>query len=109
FSTDVAEGIILALHHGTRGSFVNLGGGGACSIAELVETLSKIAGVDYVFDTTKPAGYPVRIMDISRARDWLGYNPETNLEAGMQATWDWFQKNADAYLARKDFFAEATP
>ena len=106
FSTDVAEGIILALHHGTRGSFVNLGGGGSRSIADLVETLAGIVDAEYVFDTSKPAGYPVRIMDISRARDWLGYAPQFDLAAGLRQTWDWYRSHLDAHLARKDFFAE---
>jgi GDP-L-fucose synthase len=104
FSTDVAEGIILALHHGTRRSFVNLGGHD-CSVRELVETLARHVGVAYEFDTSKPAGYPVRVMDISRARDWIGYTPQIDLAEGLARTWAWFQQHRQSHLRRKDFFA----
>ena len=40
YSKDVAEGTILALHHGTRGDFVNLGSGEGFTIRQLVETLN---------------------------------------------------------------------
>ena len=39
YSRDVAEGVILALYHGTQGGFVNLGSGTGVTIRELVETL----------------------------------------------------------------------
>ena len=105
FSTDVAEGIILALHHGTRQSFVNLGGGDACSIRELVETLAGIVGVAYEFDTSKSAGYPIRVMDIKRAQAWIGYAPQVTLAEGLARTWEWFRDHQQSHLARKDFFA----
>ncbi len=64
FSKDVAEGIILALHFGTKNEFVNLGSGIGYSIKELLETLKKFIQFEYVFDTDKSSGFPKRIMDI---------------------------------------------
>lgn len=40
YSLDVAEGVILALYHGTKTGFVNLGSGNGYTIKELVETLN---------------------------------------------------------------------
>ena len=60
FSRDIAEGIILALHHGTQARFVNLGSGQGVSIKELLESLQSFLDFSYVFDVTKPAGYPKR-------------------------------------------------
>jgi len=71
FSRDVAIGIIQALHCGTRGDFVNLGSGVGYSIRQLVETLREFIKFEYEFDATKPAGFPRRVMDISRAKDWI--------------------------------------
>ena len=106
FSRDVAEGIILALHHGTRGDFVNLGSGKGVTIKELVETLHSFLGFNYEYDTTKSSGFPKRVMDINRAREWINYNPTTSLLEGLKETWDWFQDNKDEYLKRKNYFAE---
>ena len=92
FSRDVAEGIILAIYHGTRGDFVNLGSGVGMTIKELVETLHRFLDFNYEFDTTKPSGFPKRVMDISRAREWIDYNPTTTLLDGLKETWTGFRR-----------------
>jgi GDP-L-fucose synthase len=106
YSRDVAEGIILALYHGTQGSYVNLGSGKGVTIRELVETLHAFISFNYRFDGAKPSGFPKRVMDISRARELIGYEPSTSLRDGLQETWSWFIKNQDEYLNKKNYFAE---
>ncbi len=107
FSRDVAEGCILALYHGTRGSYVNLGSGQEVSIRKLVETLREFLEFNYGFDSSKPAGFPKRVMDISLARKMIDYNPSTSLLAGLQQTWRWFQENRDEYLKKKNYWVES--
>lgn len=104
YSKDVAEGVILALHHGTAGGFVNLASGKGYSIKELVETLNKFLEFNYEFDASKPSGFPRRIMDISKARELIGYNPSTSLLDGLKETWEWFLDNQDEYLKKKNYF-----
>ncbi|MGD0589512.1 MAG: NAD-dependent epimerase/dehydratase family protein [Bacteroidota bacterium] len=104
YSRDVAEGVILALHHGTKGSFVNLGSGKGHSVKELVEALRSFIDFNYEFDTTKSSGAPIRVMDIALARDTIGYNPTTSLVDGLKATWDWFLSHQDEYLKKKNYF-----
>lgn len=106
YSRDVAEGIILALYHGTKGGFVNLGSGRGVSIKELVETLHGFLDFDYQFDTSKPSGFPKRVMDISLARKVIDYNPSTSLLDGLKETWEWFIENQDEYLRKKNYFKE---
>jgi GDP-L-fucose synthase len=106
YSRDVAEGTILALHHGTRGGFVNLGSGRGHSIRELVETLAGFLDFRYRFDATRPAGFPKRVMDISLARKLIDYNPTTSLAEGLKQTWEWFVGHQDEYLRKKNYFSE---
>ncbi len=106
YSKDVAEGVILALHYGTKGSFVNLGSGRGCSVKELVETLHSFIDFNYEFDSSKPTGYPIRIMDVTLAQKTIAYNPTTSLLDGLKETWNWFLKNQDAYLNKKNYFKE---
>lgn len=106
FSTDVAEGVVLALHHGTHGQFVNLGSGQGVSIRGLVETLNSFLEFNPFFDESKPSGFPRRLMDIRRAQDWIGFSPSTSLRDGLEKTWDWFTSNPDEYLRRKNYFKE---
>ena len=106
YSEDVAEGVILALYHGTGARYVNLGSGIGCSIKELVETLRSFLAFNYTFDATKPSGFPKRVMDISLARKILGYNPTTSLREGLHKTWEWYVKNQDEHLRRLNYFRE---
>ena len=106
YSRDVAEGLILALHYGTQGRYINLGSGQECTIRELVETLNEFIPFNYRFDDTKSSGFPKRVMDISLAREMLGYNPTTSLLEGLKQTWEWYIANQEEYLERKNYFAE---
>ncbi|MFA5083877.1 MAG: NAD-dependent epimerase/dehydratase family protein [Candidatus Paceibacterota bacterium] len=106
FSKDVAEGIILALYHGTKSDIVNLGSGQGTSIKELVETLHGFLDFNYKFDFARPSGFPKRVMDISLAKNLLGYNPATSLADGLKETWHWFINNRDEYLMKKNYFIE---
>lgn len=106
YSRDVAEGVILALYHGTSGGFVNLGSGKGCSIRELLDTLNSFIPFNYKFDAAKPSGFPKRVMDISLAEKMLGYNPTTSLVEGLKKTWDWYLNHQDEYLQKKNYFLE---
>jgi len=106
YSRDVAEGIILALYYGTRSRFVNLVSGKGYSIKELVETLNSFIDFNYEFDTTKPSGFPKRVMDISLAKELIHYNPTTSLLEGLKETWSWYLKNQDEHLSKKNYFKE---
>jgi len=106
YSTDCAEGVIQALYYGTRGDFVNIGSGVGVTIRQLVETMASFIPFEYEFDRSKPAGFPRRVMDISRAREWIGYDPQTSLRQGLEQTWNWFLNNKNEYLSRQNYFAE---
>jgi GDP-L-fucose synthase len=107
YSEDVAEGLILALYHGTKGRYVNLSSGAGISVRQLVETISEVVGCKYEFDATKPSGFPKRVMDISLAKKLIGYNPTTTLKEGIVKTWNWFLNNEHEYKNRKNYFAES--
>jgi len=105
YSSDVAEGIILALYYGTEDyPFVNLGSGKGYTIKELVENLHEFLDFNCRFDTSKPSGFPKRVMDISLARKIIDYNPSTSLLDGLKETWEWFVENQDEYLRKKSYF-----
>lgn len=104
YSRDVAEGVILALHHGTKGRYVNLGAGRGYSVRELVEALHGFLDFNFQFDASKPSGFPKRVMDISLAREMIDYNPTTTLQDGLKATWNWYVENRDEYKKKKNYF-----
>ena len=104
YAEDVAEGVILALCHGTRGSFVNLGSGSGVTIKKLLDTIQLVTDFTYEFDLDKPSGFKRRIMNIDRAREWIGYSPQFSLERGLSETWKWLQENPIEHEKRKNYF-----
>jgi len=106
YSRDAAEGVIRALHFGTRGDFVNIGSGKEVSIRQLVETMQSFIDFEFEFDASKPSGFPKRVMDMSRAKDWIDFEASTTLEEGLKETWEWFLKHKDEFKLRKNYFLE---
>lgn len=106
YSRDAAEGLILALYYGTQGRFLNLGGGREYSIAGLLETLHSFLEFNYKLDASKAKGFSRRVMEITLAKELIGYNPMTSLKDGLQQTWNWFVAHADEYLQKKNYFQQ---
>jgi GDP-L-fucose synthase len=79
-------------------SHINIGAGIDCTIRELVETVAKVVGYqgEIVFDTSKPDGSPKKLMDVSRLAK-LGWKAKTNLEQGLNMTYQWFIARKDNY------------
>jgi GDP-L-fucose synthase len=46
-------------------------------------------------------------MDISLAKEMLGYEHNTSLLEGLQKTWDWYINHPTEYITRKNYFTEA--
>lgn len=108
FSRDVAEGVILALYHGTQAhQYINLGSGQGYTIRELVEALNSFLDFNFEFDTSKPSGFARRMMDVSLAKSVIDYEPSTSLVDGLKETWNWFIDNQDEYLLKKNYFKAA--
>ena len=106
FARDCAEGMLLALEKGANGKPVNLGSGRGVSVKEVVEAV--VACFDdppeVVWDTDKPAGQPVRLMDTTRAREMLGFTARTSIGEGVRETVEWFLGNRDAAARRYSVF-----
>lgn len=90
----VAGGMLLTMEKGITQP-VNLGSGVGCSIKEIVDLI--ISNLDYkpeiVWDTSKPSGDSKRLMDSSRAKDLLGWEPLISLEEGINITMEWYGGN----------------
>lgn len=103
-ATDAARGIILACIKGTDGKPINLGCGYGISIKTLVETLQKINNFNSFFDTSKPAGFPKRVMDMSYANSRIKFTPQIELYDGLKQVWDWYSANINEHLNKQNYF-----
>jgi GDP-L-fucose synthase len=71
------------------GGMINAGSGQEISIAALAEMICRAVGFtgELRFDRSKPDGTPRKIMDNRRLFE-LGWRPQTDLEAGLQAMYE---------------------
>ena len=91
---DCAEAIVAAMERYESPEPVNIGSGREITIKALTELVAELSGFqgEIVWDPTKPDGQPRRLLDVSRARDEMGWVATTPLEAGLSRTIEWFEQ-----------------
>lgn len=91
---DAAQGIILAAEHYNSGDPVNLGVGYDISIADLARMIADRMGFKGTihWDTSKPNGQPLRMLDTSKARLAFGFEAQIDFSEGLTDTIDWYLK-----------------
>ena len=93
YAADVAEGILLATEKYNSAEPVNIGSGYEIRIRELAEKIAKLTGFDgeVWWDSSKPDGQPRRRLDVSRAREYFGFEAKMPFDEGLRATIDWYR------------------
>jgi GDP-L-fucose synthase len=88
FVEDAARALLLAGEHLDRSDAVNIGTGLETKIRELADLIQEIVGHrgEVTWDASRPDGQPTRYLDVSRAREWLGFEADTPLRTGLQRT-----------------------
>lgn len=91
--SDLARGCVLMLEQYATCHPVNIGYGKGVTIKEIVRIILQAAGYEdanVIFNTSKPTNLPCRIVDTSKARQILGFEPEISLEEGLKDTVEWY-------------------
>jgi nucleoside-diphosphate-sugar epimerase len=96
YAGDCAEAIVKAVMTGLdTPDPINIGTGKDISIKDLAYLLRQI--IEYtgeiVFTGEVSDGQPERRLDVSRAKDVLGFEAQTDLEDGLKKTIAWYMKN----------------
>jgi dTDP-L-rhamnose 4-epimerase len=91
---DVAQACCLVLEHpDSAGEVFNIGSGCSYTIREIAERIAKVIGKEYLVPeiTGKYRVGDIRhcFADISRARSVLGYEPQVQLEDGLEELASW--------------------
>jgi GDP-L-fucose synthase len=92
---DCAEGLIASLEKYDSPEPMNLGSGREISIRDLTHLVAKLASFqgEIVWDATKPDGQPRRCLDVTRAKQEIGFVAETSLEDGLRKTIHWYESH----------------
>ncbi len=93
YVADAAEAILLATEHYNGAEPVNIGAGFEITIKELVEKIAKMTGFkgEIRWDSSKPDGQPRRCLDISKAKEYFGFEAKTSFEDGLKETIKWYR------------------
>ncbi|MFZ5910055.1 MAG: GDP-L-fucose synthase family protein [Chloroflexota bacterium] len=100
---DAADGIVTAAEKYNGAQPVNLGSGYEISIKDLVEMIGRLTGFEgkLVWDTSKPNGQPRRGLDVTRAKEYFGWQAQVPFEEGMRRTIAWFKENKERIESRE--------
>ena len=95
---DAARALLLAAERLDVSDPVNIGTGVETRIRDLAEMIERLVGFEgeTVWDTSRPDGQPTRYLDVSRARDLIGFEAEVTLEEGLERTTAAFREQAAA-------------
>jgi len=95
FINDIVAGVRAAIdYEGSDYEVINLGESRTVELRELISLLEKELGMKAQVDRQplQPGDVPQTFADITKARQLLGYNPQTQIEEGIHRFVEWFQE-----------------
>jgi GDP-L-fucose synthase len=92
---DCAEGLVLAMEKYDSPDPINLGSGREITIRDLTNLVAKLCRFEgqITWDASKPDGQPRRCLDVTAAKEKLGFVANTPFEVGLKKTIEWFEAN----------------
>jgi nucleoside-diphosphate-sugar epimerase len=117
YVSDIIDGTILAAEKVADGSSINLGTGKRFKLKEVAYAIFDLMNFhpNIAYDVSMPTGVVSRALDISRAKEILGWEPKVSLKEGLERTTKWYVKthtpkgyvNAQLLMERKAPTAQA--
>jgi GDP-L-fucose synthase len=100
---DAARAMLLAAERLDTAEPVNIGTGSETTIRELAETIRELTGFEgeITWDASKPDGQPERRLDVTRARELIGFEAEVGFEQGLRQTVEWYRARRAAQTAAR--------
>jgi GDP-L-fucose synthase len=90
---DAAKGVVLATEKYDDLGIMNIGSGKGYTIlgvANMVKEAARWKG-DFIFERSKPDGAPRKILDVSKMKATLGWEPAVELQEGIAETVAWYE------------------
>ena len=87
---------------------INLGSGDGVSIKDIVSRIVEHLPDDrkVVWDTSKPSGDALRLMDMTKAEELMNFKAEIGLSEGIKETMEWYQNNKKTAEDRYNVFTD---
>ncbi len=109
FVEDAADGLLTAAERMDTPTPINLGTNFEITIRDLVNLIARLTGFceddaqlesKIRWDSTKPDGQPRRCLDVSRAKELIGWQARVGFEEGLKRTIAWFREHRESPDAR---------
>ena len=96
YSTDAAQGIVMATQLYDGAEPVNLGTNYEISIKDLITLICELMGYagELVWQVDKPNGQPRRCLDTERAKQAFGFTAQMEFKQGLKNTIEWYRQHA---------------
>jgi GDP-L-fucose synthase len=96
YSTDAAQGIVMATQLYDGAEPVNLGTNYEISIKDLITLICELMGYEgeLVWQVDKPNGQPRRCLDTERAKQEFGFTAQMEFKQGLKNTIEWYRQHA---------------
>ena len=90
---DLVEAFVRLATTATEDRIFNLGAGQGTSLNELVTAIARVthSTPQVIYRPGRKFDVPVNVLDISRARRQLDWQPRVSLEEGLARSWTWIQ------------------
>lgn len=96
---DLVRAIWLSMEKYNEDQPMNIGSGQDISIKILAEKIAELCDFkgNIIWDTSKPDGQPQRKLDVSYAKNMIGFESQYNFNIGLKNTIEWYKKNTLTY------------
>jgi len=102
YAGDASVAIAKAINEGLDTSLpINLGVGSDISIKDLAHLIGDLTGFqgEIIFNGEVSDGQPKRMLDVSRAKEMIGWTANTNFKTGLMRTIEWYRANRQQIIA----------
>jgi UDP-glucose 4-epimerase len=98
YVTDAADAVVQAITKRRCGVF-NIGSGNGISLNELIATIRRVCNrtIEVHYSEARSIDVPANYLNVSRARDVLGWRCAFSLEEGLAQTWAWVNSRGMAF------------
>jgi UDP-glucuronate 4-epimerase len=90
---DIVAGVIAALDSDISFDIFNLGNSSPVQLRDFISLLEQVTDLEAIIDS-KPlpaADPPITYANVDKARQLLGFAPQTSMQQGLENFWAWYQ------------------
>jgi UDP-glucose 4-epimerase len=88
---NVVDAFVLAMNHDGEYRVFNIGSGQGRTLNDIILAIEEVLGrrIERRYLPARKFDVPVSVLDVSRARGVLGWQPRVSFQAGLKRTLDW--------------------